>query len=123
MSLLKNETIKKAEGKLGVVIPGIGAVSTTLMAGTFLIRKGLKTPKGSVAQMGKIKLKNKEGGNRYVDIKEFVPIAKLTDLEFAGWDIFPDSAYEAAAKARENGPLEGDVRVIDGAEYVYGKNI
>jgi myo-inositol-1-phosphate synthase len=100
VSLLKNETIKKAEGKLGVVIPGIGAVSTTLMAGTFLIRKGLKSPKGSVAQMGKIKLKNKDGGNRYVDIKEFVPIAKLSDLEFAGWDIFPDSAFEAATKAQ-----------------------
>jgi myo-inositol-1-phosphate synthase len=100
VSLLKNESIKKAEGKLGVCIPGIGAVSTTLIAGTFLVKKGLKPAKGSVTQMGKIKLKEKDGGTKFVPIKDFVPLAKLEDIEFGGWDIFEDSAYEAAAKAQ-----------------------
>jgi myo-inositol-1-phosphate synthase len=100
VSLSKNDSIKKAEGKLGIVIPGIGAVSTTLMAGVFLCRKGQGIPKGSVSQMGKIKLKEKDGGSRFVAIKDFVPIAKLSDIEFAGWDIFPDSAYAAAKNAQ-----------------------
>ena len=100
MNLTKNTTVKKAEGKLGIVIPGIGAVSTTLMAGVFLCRKGLSVPKGSVTQMGKIKLKEKDsGGSRFVSIKDFVPLAKLDDIEFGGWDIFSDTAYEAAMKA------------------------
>ncbi|MGL4368427.1 MAG: inositol-3-phosphate synthase [Spirochaetota bacterium] len=98
MSLKKNDAIKNAEGKLGIVIPGVGAVSTTLMAGVFLARKGLKPPKGSVTQMGKIKIK--DGAEyRVLDIKDFVPLATLDDLEFAGWDIFQDSAYDAAMHA------------------------
>jgi myo-inositol-1-phosphate synthase len=101
VNLTKKPSIKKPEGKLGIVIPGIGAVSTTLMAGVFLCRKGLASPKGSVTQMGKIKLKEKDGtGTRLADIKDFVPLAKLEDIEFAGWDIFSDSAYEAASKAQ-----------------------
>jgi myo-inositol-1-phosphate synthase len=101
VNLSKNSNIRHAEGKLGIVIPGIGAVSTTLMAGVFLCRKGLSVPKGSLTQMGKIKLKSESGtGNRYVNIRDFVPLAKLDDVEFAGWDVFPDTAYEAASKAQ-----------------------
>ena len=95
---LKNTEIQKAEGKLGVVIPGLGAVSTTFIAGVMLIRKGLKLPKGSVSMMGKLKI-GKGDDAHYVPIKDFVPLANLQDIEFAGWDIFEDNAYEAAINA------------------------
>ncbi|HOJ28033.1 MAG TPA: inositol-3-phosphate synthase [Spirochaetota bacterium] len=95
---LKNTEIQKAEGKLGVLIPGLGAVSTTFIAGVMLIRKGLKLPKGSVAMMGKLRI-GKGDDAQYVPIKDFVPLADLKDMEFGGWDIFEDNAYEAAVKA------------------------
>lgn len=90
--------IKSPEGKLGVLIPGIGAVSTTFMAGVFLARKGLGQPIGSLTQMGTIRL-GKRTEKRVPRIKDFVELAELDDLVFAGWDIFPDNAYEAAVKA------------------------
>lgn len=90
--------IKNPEGKLGVLIPGIGAVATTFMAGVFLARKGLGKPFGSLTQMGTIRL-GKRPEKRIPRIKDFVELAELNDLVFAGWDIFPDNAYEAAVKA------------------------
>jgi myo-inositol-1-phosphate synthase len=90
--------IKNPDGKLGVVIPGLGAVSTTFMAGVFLIRKGLNIPIGSLTQMGKIKVGKGEEA-KYINIKDFIPLASLKDLEFGGWDIFEDNCYEVAAKA------------------------
>jgi len=90
--------IAKAEGKLGILIPGLGAVSTTLIAGTFLSRKGLAEPKGSLTQMGKINIK-KDNETKYVNIKDFVPLAKLDDIVYGGWDIFEDNVYEAAKHA------------------------
>ncbi len=95
---LKNDNIEKCEGKLGVLIPGIGAVSTTLIAGILLCRKGLKTPKGSLTQMGKINIKDGKK-QKYVNIKDFVPIHSMDNLVFGGWDIFKDNCYEAATKA------------------------
>jgi len=91
--------IAPAEGKLGVLTVGFGAVSTTLMAGTFLVRKGLGKPIGSLTQMGTIRL-GKRTEARFPKIKDFVPLAKLEDIVFGGWDIFPDNAYEAASKAQ-----------------------
>ncbi|MCX8159599.1 MAG: inositol-3-phosphate synthase [Candidatus Saccharicenans sp.] len=90
--------IKSPEGKLGVLIPGIGAVTTTFMAGVFLARKGLGKLFGSLTQMGTIRL-GKRTEKRVPRIKDFVELAELNDLVFAGWDIFPDNAYEAALKA------------------------
>lgn len=86
------------KGKLGVLTPGMGAVSTTLMAGVELIRQGESVPVGSLTQMGTIRL-GKRTENRVPEIKDFVPLAKLNDLVFGGWDIFPDTAYQSAAKA------------------------
>lgn len=90
--------IKKPEGKLGVMIPGLGAVTTTFIAGVLLARKGLGQPYGSLTQMGTIRL-GKRTEKRVPKIKDFVELAKLEDLVFTGWDIFPDNAYEAAVKA------------------------
>ena len=90
--------IAPPKGKLGVLTPGMGAVSTTFMAGVELVRRGESVPVGSLTQMGTIRL-GKRTENRVPPIKEFVPLAKLNDIVFGGWDIFPDDAYVAAAKA------------------------
>lgn len=90
--------IKPASGKLGILLPGLGAVSTTFIAGVFLARKGLLAPVGSLTQMQTIRI-GKRGANKSPLIKDFVPLASLSDVEFASWDIFPDNAYEAALKA------------------------
>jgi len=90
--------IEKASGRLGVLMPGLGAVSTTFIAGTLAIRKGLSRPIGSLTQMGSLRL-GKRTEKREVDIKDFVPLANLDNLVFGGWDIFEDNCYEAAVKA------------------------
>jgi len=90
--------IEPAKGKLGVLVPGLGAVSTTFMAGVMLARKKKLLPIGSLTQMQTIRL-GKRDEARAPLIKDFVPLANLSDLEFAAWDIFPDNAYDAAIKA------------------------
>jgi myo-inositol-1-phosphate synthase len=95
----ENVRIAPADGKLGVLIPGIGAVSTTFMAGVEAVRQGLAQPVGSLTQLATIRLgKRTEGRSPY--IKDFVPLAGLNDLVFGGWDIFEDNAYEAAMNAK-----------------------
>src|SRR6202158_4005835 len=91
-------TIAPAKGKLGVMIPGMGAVATTFVAGVEAIRKGLAKPIGSLTQMGTVRLGKRTDG-RSPKIKEFVPLAGLDDLVFTGWDIFEDNMYEAASNA------------------------
>src|SRR5580693_946884 len=90
--------IAPPKGKLGILTPGMGAVSTTFMAGVELVRRGESLPVGSVTQMGTIRL-GKRTENRTPTIKEFVKLADLNDLVFGGWDVFPDSAFQAASKA------------------------
>ncbi|MEP6767956.1 MAG: inositol-3-phosphate synthase [Acidobacteriota bacterium] len=90
--------IAPAKGKLGVLLPGLGAVSTTLIAGVRLIEKGLARPIGSLTQMQRIRL-GKRTAPRFVPIHELVPLAGLSDLVFGAWDIFPDNAYESAIAA------------------------
>ena len=90
--------IAPPKGKLGVLTPGMGAVSTTFMAGVELVRKGVAHPTGSLTQLGTIRLGKRTEGRSPL-IKEFVPLEKLDKIVFGGWDIFPDTAYEAAAKA------------------------
>lgn len=90
--------IRPAEGKLGVLLVGLGAVSSTFIAGVELVRRGLAKPIGSLAEMGTIRL-GKRTENRVPRIRDFVPLARLEDLVFVAWDIFPDNAYEAAKRA------------------------
>src|SRR5580704_988270 len=91
-------SIAPPKGKLGVLTPGMGAVSTTLMSGVELVRQGHSVPVGSLTQMGTIRLGRRTEG-RVPKINEFVKLAELKDLVFGGWDIYTDSAYQAAAKA------------------------
>ncbi|MBI4873655.1 MAG: inositol-3-phosphate synthase [Acidobacteria bacterium] len=95
----QNVTIAPAEGKLGVLIPGMGAVTTTFVAGLEAIKRGIGQPIGSLTQLATVRLGKRTDG-RTPPIKDFVPLAGLGDLVVGGWDIFEDNAYEAAANAK-----------------------
>ena len=133
--------IQPAKGKLGIMIPGMGAVATTFVAGVEAVRKGLAKPIGSLTQMGTVRL-GKRTDKRSPKIKEFVPLAGLDDLVFTGWDVFEDDMFTAASKA---GVLEKEmlgqikpflqsikprkavfdrnfVRLLDGPNVKKGKN-
>ncbi len=93
-----NVQIAPADGKLGVLVPGMGAVTTTFIAGLEAMRRGLGKPIGSLTQLGTIRLGKRTEG-RSPAIRDFVPLARPEDLEIGCWDIFEDNAYEAAVKA------------------------
>jgi myo-inositol-1-phosphate synthase len=94
----KPTKIAAPRGKLGVLLPGMGAVATTFMAGVELVRTKKAQPVGSLTQMATIRLGKRTEG-RSPKIKDLVKLARLEDLVFGGWDIFPESSYDAAAKA------------------------
>lgn len=93
------EQIQPANGKLGILLPGLGAVATTVIAGVMAVNKGLAEPIGALTQMGNIRL-GKRTENRYPLIKDFVPLAPLQDVVFGGWDVYSDNVYEAAMNAK-----------------------
>ena len=95
---MKPVEIAPAQGKLGILLVGLGAVSTTFIAGVFAIRKGLAKPIGSLTQMGTIRL-GKRTENRSPRISEMFPLAGLDSVVFGGWDIFEENCYEAARTA------------------------
>jgi myo-inositol-1-phosphate synthase len=99
------QNIDKAEGKLGIMLVGLGAVSTTTIAGVIAIRRGLAKPIGSLTQMGTVRLGKRTEANS-PKIKDFVPLASLDDIVFGGWDLFDENCYEAAKTA---GVLERDL--------------
>jgi myo-inositol-1-phosphate synthase len=92
---MKSPSIRPAKGKLGVLLPGLGAVATTTIAGVFLARRGHGLPIGSLTQMGSVRRSYGES----VPIGDFVPLAPLEDLVFGAWDVFPENAYESALHA------------------------
>ena len=91
-------SVAPATGKLGVMVIGLGAVATTMIAGVEAVRRGLAKPIGSLTQMGTIRL-GKRTDNKSPLIKDFAPLADLNDVVFTGWDIFEDNVYESAAHA------------------------
>lgn len=90
--------ITPAGGKLGILTPGMGAVSSTFMAGVEAVRQGLTLPIGSLTQMGHIRLGKRTEGRQPL-VRNFLPLADLNSIVFGGWDIFPDNVYESACKA------------------------
>jgi myo-inositol-1-phosphate synthase len=96
--LEKGAQIADAKGKLGVLLVGMGAVTTTFITGVEAIRRGLAKPIGSLTQMGTIRLGKRTDGRSPL-IKDFVPLADLDDLVFGAWDIFEENCYEAAMSA------------------------
>ena len=108
--------IAPATGKLGILTPGIGAVSSTMIAGVISVRNGLSAPVGSITQMANIRLGRREEG-RNPKIKDFVPLASLDDLVFGGWDPISPNALEAARTAgvlseADLGPISGELEGV-----------
>lgn len=93
-----NISYTEAPGKLGILLPGMGAVATTLIAGCIAVRKGLSAPIGSLSQIGDIRT-DSQGNDVNKLIKELVPLASLDNLVFGGWDIYEDNVYEATVNA------------------------
>jgi myo-inositol-1-phosphate synthase len=119
-------TIAPAHGKLGILIPGMGAVASTFIAGVEAVKQGLGEPIGSLTQLGTIRLGKRTDG-RTPKIKDFVPLAPLQCLSFGAWDIYEDSAYEAAVKARVlDAPLleqlKGPLSAIQPMKAVFDQN-
>lgn len=100
-----SQNIASAEGKLGILLPGLGAVATTLIAGVYAVNKGISKPIGSVSQMGTIRLGKRTDNNTPL-IKDFIPLADINNVAFGGWDLFEDNVYEAAKHA---GVLENEL--------------
>lgn len=91
-------TIKSAEGRLGILLPGLGAVATTLIAGVFAVNKGISKPIGSTTQMGTIRVGKRTSDNSPL-IKDFIPLADIKNIVFGGWDLFEDNVYQSAVNA------------------------
>ncbi|SDX58430.1 myo-inositol-1-phosphate synthase [Hydrobacter penzbergensis] len=120
------EQIQSADGKLGILLPGLGAVATTFIAGVAAVNKGLAQPIGALTQMGNIRL-GKRTENRYPLIKDFVPLANLQDVVFGGWDVYDDNVYEAAMKAKVLEPallqaIKPELEVIVPMKAVFDKS-
>lgn len=124
---MKNQVkITPATGKLGILTPGMGAVSTTFMAGVIAARKGISLPIGSLTQMGNIRI-GKRTENKNPKIKDFVPLANLQDIVFGGWDIYTDNVYEAAENANVLDKslliqLKSELETIKPMKAVFDKN-
>ncbi|MCD8288083.1 MAG: inositol-3-phosphate synthase, partial [Porphyromonadaceae bacterium] len=95
----KKMNVKPADGKLGVLCVGLGAVATTFMTGVLMIRKGLAKPVGSMTQYDKIRV-GRGAGKKYLHYGEIVPMAELKDIVFGAWDVYPVNAYESAINAQ-----------------------
>jgi len=96
---MKQTEIKPAEGKLGIMVVGCGAVATTMMTGVLMVRKGLARPIGSMTQMDKIRV-GRDADKQYLRYSDIVPLSQLDDIVFGAWDVYPQNAYQAAMYAQ-----------------------
>ena len=96
---MANSNVKPATGKLGIMVVGLGAVSTTFMTGVLMMRKGLGKPVGSMTQYDKIRV-GRGADKKYLHYKDIVPLADLNDIVFGAWDVYPVNAYESACNAQ-----------------------
>ena len=120
-----NTQIEKPTGKLGILMPGLGAVATTFIAGVSAIKRGISKPIGSLTQMGTIRL-GKRTDKRVPMIKDFIDLANLDDLIFGGWDIFADNVYQAGQKAgvlhkELIDQVRGDIESIEPMKAVFDR--
>ncbi len=118
--------VKKAEGKLGVMVVGLGAVTTTFMTGVLMARKGLTKPVGSMTQYDKIRV-GRGADKKYLKYNEIVPIADLNDVVFGAWDVYPANAYESAVnaevlKAKDIEPVRDELMAIKPLKAAFDKN-
>jgi myo-inositol-1-phosphate synthase len=96
---MKQMNVKPADGKLGIMVVGCGAVATTFMTGVLMTRKGLGKPVGSMTQYDKIRV-GRGADKKYLHYKDIVPLAQLKDIVFGCWDVYPQNAYQAAHVCR-----------------------
>ena len=118
--------VKKAEGKLGVLVVGLGAVTTTFMTGVLMARKGLAKPVGSMTQYDKIRV-GKGADKKYLKYDEIVPMTKLDDIVFGAWDAYPENAYESAIncevlKEKDINPVKDELEKIVPMKAAFDKN-
>ncbi len=123
---MKQTNVKPAEGKLGIMVVGCGAVATTFMTGVLMARKGLAKPIGSMTQYDKIRV-GKGADKQYLHYKDIVPLAELNDIEFGCWDVYPQNAYQAAVyaevlKAKDIEPVRDELEKIKPLKAAFDKN-
>jgi myo-inositol-1-phosphate synthase len=123
---MSNPNVKPATGKLGIMVVGLGAVSTTFMTGVMMARKGLAKPVGSMTQYDKIRVGRGEN-KKYLHYKDIVPLAKLDDIVFAAWDVYPANAYESAINAevlkeKDIEPVKDELLKIKPLKAAFDKN-
>ena len=123
---MKETNVKPAAGKLGVLVVGLGAVSSTFMTGVLMARKGLAKPVGSMTQYDKIRV-GKGADKKYLKYNEIVPIADLNDIVFGAWDVYPANAYESAINAevlkeKDINPVKDELEQIKPMKAAFDKN-
>ena len=123
---MANTTTKPATGKLGIMVVGLGAVSTTFMTGVFMARKGLAKPIGSMTQYDKIRV-GRGADKKYLPVKDIVSMPSLDDIVFAAWDVYPVNAYESALNAevlkeKDINPVKDELEQIVPMKAAFDKN-
>ena len=123
---MKQTNVKPADGKLGIMVVGCGAVSTTFMTGVLMARRGLTKPVGSMTQYDKIRV-GKGADKKYLPYSEIVPMAKLDDIVFGTWDVYPQNAYQAAIyaevlKEKDIEPVKEELLKIVPLKAAFDKN-
>lgn len=123
---MKQNNVKPADGKLGIMVVGCGAVSTTFMTGVLMARKGLTKPVGSMTQYDKIRV-GKGADKKYLHYKDIVPLADLNDIVFGTWDVYPQNAYQAAMyaevlKEKDINPVREELEQIVPMKAAFDKN-
>ena len=122
----KENSVKPAEGRLGILVVGNGAVATTFMTGVLMTRKGLAKPIGSMTQYDKIRI-GRGDDRQYLHYKDIVPIASLNDIVFGCWDVYPQNAYQAAMyaevlKEKDIEPVRDELEKIVPMKAAFDKN-
>ncbi|MDE6263094.1 MAG: inositol-3-phosphate synthase, partial [Muribaculaceae bacterium] len=123
---MSNSPVKPAEGKLGVLVVGLGAVTTTFMTGVLMARKGLAKPVGSMTQYDRIRV-GKGKDKKYLLYKDIVSMASLDDIVFGAWDVYPANAYESAINAevlkeKDINPVKDELEAIKPMKAAFDKN-
>ncbi len=123
---MKNTNVKPAEGRLGIMIVGNGAVATTFMTGVLMARRGLAKPIGSMTQYDKVRI-GKGSDRQYLKYNEIVPMASLNDIVFGCWDVYPQNAYQSAVyaevlKKEDIDPVREELEQIVPMKAAFDKN-
>lgn len=123
---MANKNVKPAEGKLGIMVVGLGAVTSTFMTGVLMARKGLAKPVGSMVEYDKIRV-GKGSDKKYLKYREIVPIAELKDIVFGAWDVYPADAYRSAIyaevlKEKDIEPVKDELQAIVPMKAAFDKN-